>query len=265
MKKGSRWSPHLEKCCLLVSANQSYQRTEEDLKTLIGVKVSHSTLQRMVQRQEWSAVTLCEPIREMSLDGGMVRLRTPSGEPSEWREYKALNINNQVQVAYFKANEELVAWVNAQPIASQCVCLGDGHDGVWNLYAQLATSRQRSEILDWYHLMANLHKVDGTDAQLAHLRNHLWSGQVTAALCYLNQLRCPGTTTFKQYLQKHQSRLINYQARFEQGGTIGSGAVESLVKQIAFRVKLTGAQWKPENVAQVLKHRCAYLNGAFAA
>jgi hypothetical protein len=265
LKKGSRWSPHLEKCCLLVSANQSYQRTEEDLKTLIGVKVSHSKLQRMVQGQEWQAVTLCEPIREMSLDGGMVRLRTPSGEPSEWREYKALNINNQVQVAYFKANEELVAWVNAQPIASKCVCLGDGHDGVWNLYAQIATSMQRSEILDWYHLMSNLHKIDGTDAQLAHLRNHLWSGQVTAALCYLNQLICPGTTTFKQYLQKHQSRLINYQARFEQGGTIGSGAVESLVKQIAFRVKLTGAQWKPENVAQVLKHRCAYLNGAFAA
>jgi hypothetical protein len=52
LKKGSRWSPYLEKCCLLVSANQSYQRAEEDLETLIGVKVSHSTLQRMVQRLE---------------------------------------------------------------------------------------------------------------------------------------------------------------------------------------------------------------------
>ncbi len=40
--------------------------------------------------------------------------------------------------------------------------------------------------------------------------------------------------------------------------SIGSGAVESTVKQIAHRVKLTGAQWKQENVAHILQLRCAY-------
>ncbi len=43
--------------------------------------------------------------------------------------------------------------------------------------------------------------------------------------------------------------------------SIGSGAVESAVKQIDRRTKISGAQWNIENVPQVLAHRCAYLNG----
>ncbi len=61
LKKGSRWSPFLEKCCLLVSANESDQRASEDIETLTGIKISHSTLHRMVGRQEWEEVTLKEP------------------------------------------------------------------------------------------------------------------------------------------------------------------------------------------------------------
>ncbi|MDX2239289.1 MAG: ISKra4 family transposase, partial [Leptolyngbyaceae cyanobacterium bins.302] len=45
---------------------------------------------------------------------------------------------------------------------------------------------------------------------------------------------------------------------------IGSGAIESTVKQIGQRIKLSGAQWKKDNVPQVLKQRCAYLNGQFS-
>ncbi len=218
LKKGTRWSPHLEKCCLLVSANESYQRAEEDLETLLGISVSHSTLQRMVQRQEWPSAPLYEPIEEMALDGGMVRLRTREGEESQWREYKALKVNNQVNVAYFKDNQGLLSWVNTQDKKEKFVCLGDGHDGVWNLYAQISTVQQRDEILDWYHLMENLHKVSLTQAQLQRVRHYLWQGQVVEAQGYLSQLRCRGATTFRQYLKKHQSRLINYQAREASGG-----------------------------------------------
>ena len=49
-----------------------------------------------------------------------------------------------------------------------------------------------------------------------------------------------------------------------QMGSIGSGEIESGIKQIAARVKLTGAQWEEQNVQQVLKQRCAYLNGQFS-
>ena len=38
--------------------------------------------------------------------------------------------------------------------------------------------------------------------------------------------------------------------------------LESQVKQIGFRVKIAGASWNSGNVPQVLRHRCAYLNGS---
>ena len=41
--------------------------------------------------------------------------------------------------------------------------------------------------------------------------------------------------------------------------SIGSGAVESGIKQIARRIKISGASWKSEHIGQVLAHRCAYL------
>ena len=63
-----------------------------------------------------------------------------------------------------------------------------------------------------------------------------------------------------KFLRNFVSNL-NYGARQEEGHSIGLGQVESLVKQIAFRVKLPGAQWSADNAPKVLKHRRAYLNG----
>ena len=39
-----------------------------------------------------------------------------------------------------------------------------------------------------------------------------------------------------------------------------SGSVESWIKQIGSRIKIIGAQWNQQNVPQILKLRCAYLN-----
>ncbi len=39
----TRHSPLLEKCCLLLSANESYQNAEQDILLLMGLKVGHST------------------------------------------------------------------------------------------------------------------------------------------------------------------------------------------------------------------------------
>jgi hypothetical protein len=46
--------------------------------------------------------------------------------------------------------------------------------------------------------------------------------------------------------------------------SIGSGAVESAVKQIDRRLKLSGAQWNLHSVHKMLRLRCAYLNGQLA-
>jgi hypothetical protein len=44
------------------------------------------------------------------------------------------------------------------------------------------------------------------------------------------------------------------------GIPIGSGDVESRLKQVGARVKLSGARWHRENAPQILRLRCAYLN-----
>ena len=39
----SKLSPLLQKCCLRLSANESYQKAEIEIEALTGVKVGHST------------------------------------------------------------------------------------------------------------------------------------------------------------------------------------------------------------------------------
>ena len=65
---------------------------------------------------------------------------------------------------------------------------------------------------------------------------------------------------FRGYLDRHTGRIPNYRYYQLEGLPIGSGPVESLVKQIDARVQITGAQWNTDSLPQVLKLRCAYLN-----
>ncbi|MEG5200260.1 hypothetical protein [Microcoleus sp. A6-C5] len=91
-----------------------------------------------------------EQVKALSIDGGNVRLRTALGEESIWRNYKAVKLHGQVAAAFFQNNADLVAWVNSQLKSEAITCLGDGHDGVWNLFNQIGTIEQRREVLDWY-------------------------------------------------------------------------------------------------------------------
>ncbi len=131
-----------------------------------------------------------------------------------------------------------------------------------NLIAGIATKESRLEILDWYHLVENLYKVGGAQVRLARVEAFLWRGNVAAAIAELNEWSHPQVDNFIAYLYKHHSRIPDYwYFQTEQISSIGSGAIESTVKQIGRRVKISGAQWKKQNVSQVLKHRTAYLNG----
>jgi len=50
--------------------------------------VSHSTLQRLVHRQEFEEPTALQGVSEVSIDGGKVRLFSNQGVESYWRDYK---------------------------------------------------------------------------------------------------------------------------------------------------------------------------------
>ena len=131
-------------------ANESFAKAEKDLKMLTGIYVPHSTQHRLLERYRFSSPSASEQVEALSIDGGNVRLRTPLPEQRVGRNYKAVKVHSQVGAAFFQNNPELVAWVNSQLPNQTITCLGDGHDGVWNLFNQIGTTEQRREVLDWY-------------------------------------------------------------------------------------------------------------------
>lgn len=246
------------------SANVSYENAAEDVQRYTGIMVSAKTQQRLVHRHQFEEITCAEGVNEISIDGGKVRLRTANkGESCIWRDYKAVCLHPQASMAWFLENELLVEWVNNQPLENLVNCVGDGHSGIWKLMGRLNPKGETREILDWFHLVENLYKVGGSNKRIEEGKNLLWQGKVDETLALFSSLKKKQAQNFCTYLENHRYRIINYDYyQAENICAIASGAVESTVKQIDRRLKISGAQWKKENVPQVLKHRCAYLNHA---
>jgi hypothetical protein len=119
----------LERCCLRVSANVSYQHAAQDVELFTGIAVSAKTQQRLVQRQTFDAPTVDAAVAETSLDGGMVRLIVEPGQQPLWKQYKAVHLAPMgTRTAWFNDNVALLEWLNRQPLAACLTCLGDGHD-----------------------------------------------------------------------------------------------------------------------------------------
>ena len=228
-----RLSPKMTKNALRICANESYQKAEEELLSLTGIKISHSTLNRLVNRQDIELPESKVGVQEITLDGGKIRLRTEEqGKPGEWKDYKATCINGIYYGAFFQDNQGLIDWLNSQKLLAPLFCLGDGHPGIWNLFQEIGEGQQRQEILDWYHLKENLYKVKTTSVQLQKMESLLWLGKVSAVLKILKTLHTSEAVNFHKYLKKHRARIINYEFYHrEQISSIGSGAIESGIKQ----------------------------------
>lgn len=267
VKSHSQISPYLESCCLRISASVSYERATEEVKYLTGIKISKNTQQRLIHRQEFELPQTGSSVSELSVDGGNIRVRTPEGELSSWKGYKAIVLHDQQSIgASFQENEVIINWVNSQKLAPIVTCLGDGHDGVWNVVKEIVVDGEKREILDWFHLMENLHKIGGSNQRLFAARNLLWHGKIDETILLFSDGDLKQAENFCAYLEKHRHRIINYYYfQTEEICSIGSGAIESTIKQIDRRTKISGAQWKFKNVPQVLAHRCAYLNGLIFA
>ena len=256
-------SPLLERLALLIAANESYERGEEDLALFTGVALSDSTLRRLALKAPQPPLSLHEPegkrcqpalVSQVAVDGGKVCLRLPGG--CQWKDYKVLTLNGgAASVARFADNEGLVERVNALPLDEPLLCLGDGHAGVWNIIASLGNPRSRFEVLDWYHLKENLYRQPWSKTKLRGAETQLWQGRAGEIIASL-----PSQNRLRRFLEKQQTRLVDYEDFQRAGVPIGSGAVESAIKQIGARIKVTGARWKKENVNSALANRLAYLN-----
>jgi len=208
VETGKQISPYLELCCLRISANVSYVNAQSDVAMLTGMTVSDNTQQRLVQASDFPLPVAEQPINEACVDGGKVRLRTPLGEICVWRDYKAI-ATDQAVVANLHQNQSLIDWINHQPLSRPLTCLGDGHDGVWNIIAAISTPEQRREILDWYHLNENLQKVGGSLKRLRQAEAYLWQGQVDETLALFKEMQRKQAHNFCAYLEKHRHRIIN--------------------------------------------------------
>lgn len=264
VKPRSRLSPQMERCSLLLSANESFANAETDIAALTGMKISHSTHHRRARDNGLGWGEAEETSRAISLDGGKVRLRTAEGEESQWRDYKAVALHDSLCSARFQDNDDLAGWVAQQPLTAVVTVVGDGHPGIWNLAADCVDDERRCEVLDWYHLMENLHKVGGSNQRLAVVREQLWRGKVDEAQAAFVDWDAKPAANFVSYLERHRQRLPNYAQRQVEGLAIGSGEVESTIKQLGARLKIAGAQWSSESVNPMLRLRCAYLNRLIA-
>jgi len=261
LKKNTRLSPFLEKCCLRLVASESFQQAEKDIVFMTGIKISRSCQHRLIEKYKFPELNVKRTVEALSVDGGKVRLRTPKGKACEWKDYKAVSLHGEVCAAFFQDNEELINWTNRQLRTGAITCLGDGHEGIWNIMAKIGEDYQRREVF-FYHLVENLYKVGGSNKRLKRVKNYLWSGEIDQALAEFEGHHRKAVVNFRTYVNKHRSRMPDYSLYQELGICIGSGSVESTIKRIGLRIKISGAQWKAENVPQYLKLRCAYLNQA---
>ena len=264
LRAKTQLSPALEKCCLRLSAQSSYQKTEENLNTLLGIQVSKSSLHRLVQKVELPLAQAENKVDSASIDGGKIRVRSKKTGSGEWRDYKAVNLHHNCCEAFFQKPEKLQNWSGQQLLSPIFNCLGDGHDGIWNIAKNFGGTKVviKREILDWYHLMENLHKVKGSKKREMKVKTLLWIGEVDKAISEFKELKKHQAKCFQNYLNKHSQRIPNYEKYQRYGIEIGSGTIESTIKQIGVRVKIAGAIWKTENVEQILRLRCAYLNNS---
>ena len=144
--------------------------------------VSHNTHQRLLHRQGFELPQVEPAVEELSVDAGKVRPRTPKGQQSEWRNYKGVNLYTCCVDAFFQENSTLINWVNSQQLSAPVTCLGNGYDGIWNIFAEIGSQTQRREMLDWYHLVENLGKVGGSQQRLDAVESCLWRGDVDEAI-----------------------------------------------------------------------------------
>jgi len=154
------------------------------------------------------------------------------------------------------------------PTAKERVVLGDGALWVWAVAEDVCPDAR--QIVDWFHAVHHLAEAaqalypDEQDAParaawLNSCKDHLYMGRLHK-ICDLLHRR--GRPDLAAYFDRHRRRMQYLEFR-EEGWPIGSGTVESAVKQFKHRVTGTGMHWNTPNLCRMLTLRAAALSNTF--
>ena len=227
----------------------------------------------------------------VTMDGGMVNIRQQG-----WRELKVGAIfdieqrlerdpQTQVLIEYAHARQthytaafggkEVFAqafWALAVeqdiPTAKEsCVC-ADGAAWIWSIADEyFPVSRQ---IVDWFHAVQHLAQAASSrypddepkrQRWFKLQRERLYRGNVEAVMTTLEKAGLSGEMG---YFREHQRRMQYLEFR-EEGYPIGSGTVESGVKQFKQRLTGPGMRWDPQAAERMVILRAAVLSNDFDA
>ena len=156
--------------------------------------------------------------------------------------------------------------------ASELVFLGDGAQWIWNLVD--LHFPQAVHIVDWFHAceyLAPVAKVAFRDVQqqtqwFEQVKADLWNGNLDAVIGACAQHTDPRreddpAQQAVTYYTNNRQRM-DYPTYRANGYQIGSGTIESGVKQIAQqRMQVPGARWNLKTARLVAKARAAFLSG----
>lgn len=227
--------------------------------------------------------------KAVTMDGGMVNIRDQG-----WRELKVGAIfdiaqrlerdpQTQVLLEYAHATQThytaalggkdrfaqalwALAVDQAIPTAqASCVC-ADGAAWIWSVADEyFPVSRQ---IVDWFHAAQHLAQAahalypdDETKRQrwFKRQRENLYLGQVEAVIAALDEAGLSGDVG---YFREHQRRMQYLEFR-EEGYPIGSGTVESGVKQFKQRLTGPGMRWEAQAAERMVILRAVVLSHDF--
>ena len=232
-----------------------------------------------------------------SIDGGLVPTRAETGEPQPWRELKVgawfvargqppsspkgqwkIRAEQITYYAEIGSAEDFgsLLWASGvqrqAQLADELIFLGDGAHWIWDLVD--LHFPQAIQIVDWFHACQYLAPVaqfafTQTEERLSwveQMKTALWEGQLDTVIAACqkhivpNRDKDPAQQAVTYYTNNRHR--MDYPAYRANGYHIGSGTIESGVKQIASqRLKVSGARWNLSNARLVAKARAAFLSG----
>ena len=167
------------------------------------------------------------------------------------------------------------------------VVTGDGAKWIWNQVEHAFKSRKKKnsgknsqktyrEVLDWYHAIEHFSgfadvQYSGNKEQkkewLDHVKFLLLADQISEIIKEIENLSYSGAMATKHagllinYLETNKERM-NYGTLKREKLTIGSGGIEAANKSVShIRLKRGGSWWKESHANEVLRLRCAKVNG----